>query len=174
MNIMKSIAFLFVFVALSGAAVAQKAEQELPAVDNSAQAEVEIQPAPAATEAMEIKRLPRIKVVITGLAPETGKVEISLFNSAETFMIEPLYQESKVPNLEGRVKMQFLNVFEGEYAVVVVHDENDNGLYDAGFLGFGAEPVGYSNNIRPFLGRPSFKEVSFSVVEDTEIAIEMD
>jgi uncharacterized protein (DUF2141 family) len=103
-----------------------------------------------------------------------GSVEISLFNSADTFMLKPFMQDSGVPNEEGVVEITFLNVFEGEYGLVVVHDENDNGLYDAGFLGFGAEPVAYSNNASPWLGRPSFDAVRFEVQEDLQVTITVD
>ena len=88
-------------------------------------------------------------------------------------MVKPMLQESWVPDADGKVSMTFRNVFEGEYGLVIVHDANGNGLFDSGFLGFGAEPVGYSNNVRPWLGRPSFDEVRFDVQEDTEVTINM-
>jgi uncharacterized protein (DUF2141 family) len=121
---------------------------------------------------IEIKRMPRLSVRVEGLAPSVGSVEISLFNSAETFMVEPFMQDSGVPDEEGVVEVRFLNVFEGEYGLVVVHDENDNGLYDSGFLGFGAEPVAYSNDASPWLGRPSFDAVRFEVQEDLQVTIQ--
>jgi uncharacterized protein (DUF2141 family) len=145
--------------------------QEAPELDDS--------PAPAASikaaaAPIEIKRMPRLTVNVEGLTPEAGKVEVSLFNSTETFMIKPFMQDSGVPDAEGKLQVMFLNVFEGEYGLVVVHDENDNGLYDSGFLGFGAEPVAYSNDARPWLGRPAFEAVSFEVQADLEVTIRMD
>ncbi len=122
---------------------------------------------------IEIKRLPRLTVKVEGLIPSTGKVEVSLFNSAETFMTKPFLQDSGTPDENGAMQVTLLNVFEGEYGLVVVHDENDNGLYDAGFLGFGAEAVGYSNDASPWLGRPSWEAVIFEVQENTEVTIHM-
>lgn len=145
--------------------------QEQPEVDDAPKPQASLTPAPAP---VEVKRMPRLTVNITGLAPETGTVEVSLFNSAETFMKEPFYQGSGTPDAEGKLQVRFLNVFEGSYGLVVVHDENDNKLYDSGFLGFGAEPVGYSNEAKPWLGRPSFEAVSFEVQEDLEVTISMD
>jgi uncharacterized protein (DUF2141 family) len=58
--------------------------------------------------------------------------------------------------------------------VVAVHDENDNGAFDSGFLGFGGESLGYSNNVRPFLGRPDFDDVKLSIGPgQTEIEISL-
>lgn len=122
---------------------------------------------------VEIKRMPRLIVNVEGLVADTGPLEVSLFNSAETFMKEPLYQESARPDENGKAQVTFLNVFEGVYGLVVVQDENDNGLYDSGFLGFGAEPVGYSNDAGPWLGRPTFEAVSFEVQADTVVTILM-
>jgi len=147
-----------------------QAQEEVPELAPPPVNSTTVKPAPAP---VEVKRLPRLTVKVAGLAPETGSVEVSLFNSAETFMLEPFFQESGVPDKDGNVEVLFLNVFEGEYGVVVVHDENANSLYDAGFLGFGAEPVGYSNDAAPWLGRPSFEDVSFDVQESMEISINM-
>lgn len=144
--------------------------QDVPEVDDGPKPQAATTAAPAP---MEIKRLPRLTVNVTGLAAETGTVEVSLFDSAENFMKKPFYQESGVPDDEGNLQVTFLNVFEGTYGLVVVHDENGNELYDSGFLGFGAEPVGYSNNARPWFTRPDFEEVSFEVQSDLEVTINM-
>lgn len=152
---------------------AQLAEQDdvlnTPDVQSVLPATIDSQP-----QNIEIKRMPRLSVRVEGLTPSVGSVEISLFNSADTFMTKPFMQDSAVPDEEGVVEITFLNVFEGEYGLVVVHDENDNGLYDSGFLGFGAEPVAYSNNASPWLGRPSFDAVRFEVQEDLQVTITAD
>jgi uncharacterized protein (DUF2141 family) len=145
--------------------------QDTPAVDDAPKPQATTQGAPVP---VEVKRMPRLTVNVTGLAPEAGKVEVSLFNSAEDFMKKPFYQESGTPDAEGMLQVRFLNVMEGTYGLVVVHDENGNGVYDSGFLGFGAEPVGYSNDAAPWLGRPSYDAVSFEVKEDLEVTISME
>ncbi len=149
----------------------ENASPEFPEVEPPPPDSTEIKTAPPP---VEIKRMPRLKVTISGLASSSGTVEVSLFDSKETFMVKPFFQESGVPDEDGQLEIRFLNVFEGEYGLVVVHDENGNGLYDSGFLGFGAEPVAYSNNVRPWLGRPSFDAVKFDVQENLDIAISMD
>jgi uncharacterized protein (DUF2141 family) len=103
--------------------------------------------------------------------PPTGTLEISLFASAERFLKEPFLQTSGPVNEDGTYLARFGKLPPGEYAVVVVHDENDNGKLDTGFLGFGGESYAYSNDAKPLFGRPGFDEVKFAVTADTHVEI---
>lgn len=90
-------------------------------------------------------------------------------------MKAPLLQQTHAVDGETRLEFQFAGLVDGSYGVVVVHDENDNGVYDAGFLGFGGEGLGYSNDARPWLGRPSYDAVRFDVgADDLEILIQVE
>jgi len=116
--------------------------------------------------------LPAVSVHISDALPATGTVEVSLFNSADSFMRETYRQQSGKPDENGQFTANFAGLEEGEYAIVVVHDENGNSAYDNGFLGLGAEGIGYSNNVRPWFFRPDFDDVKFTVnAESTEIEI---
>ena len=114
-----------------------------------------------------------VKVLVSNLSPVTGTVEITLFDSAESFLKEPYLQQSGKAAEDGSFEVEFVELPEGEYAVVVVHDENDNGKLDSGFLGFGGENYGYSNNIRPWFGRPDFEDAKFTV-DQPETVVEID
>jgi len=119
--------------------------------------------------------LPSLAVFVTYAVPATGTLEITLFNSEETFMQEVFLQLSGEVKEDGTYSGYFAGLEEGEYALVVVNDKNDNDEYDSGFLGFGAEPLGYSNNVRPLLGRPDFGEVKFSIgpgVNEVKISLD--
>jgi len=118
--------------------------------------------------------LPSLIVNVTGAVPSVGEIEVTVFDSAEDFMKNVYLQESGVPDENGRFTAKFAGLEEGEYAVVVVHDENGNETYDAGILGFGSEGMGYSNNVRQWFSRPDFEEVKFMIEGDTtEITIEL-
>jgi len=116
---------------------------------------------------------PGVGVVVKNFASTAGTVEVSLFNSAESFLIHPYLQQSGKVGEDGNYSTYFASLPEGEYAVVVVHDANDNGQLDLGFLDFGGEDYSYSNNVRPWFGRPDFDEVKF-VVGETDVVIEID
>jgi len=125
-------------------------------------------PIPASAE------LSSLKVTVTDATTTTGTVEVTLFDSGESFLKKAFLQQGGKLAENGTFVAEFAGLGEGEYAVVVVHDENDNGTYDSGFLGFGGERLGYSNNVRPFLGRPDFDEVKLSIGAGlTEIEISL-
>lgn len=170
---MKKTLSALVLLLLSASLLAQEGPVATDGVPEITEAPAESAALTPLAAPVEIKRMPRLTVNVEGLVAGAGPLEISLFNSAETFMKEPFYQESAKPDENGKAQVTFLNVFEGVYGLVVVQDENDNGVYDSGFLGFGAEPLGYSNDAGPWLGRPAFDAVSFDVQEDTEVTIHM-
>jgi len=118
--------------------------------------------------------LPALSVMIANASPASGRVEISLFNSAESFMKEPFLQQAGDVNEDGSYKALFASLPEGEYAVVVVDDENDNGQIDNGFLGFGAESYAFSNGARPWFGWPDFEEVKFQLDKTMSIDINLE
>jgi len=117
-------------------------------------------------------QLAKLTVVVSGIEPSTGTLEVSVFNTAETFMQKPLLQDSKKVAGRSEATFEFAGLVEDNYAVVVVHDANDNGVLDAGFLGFGGELYAYSNNASSWLGRPAFEAASFKVAtDDVEILV---
>ena len=124
---------------------------------------------------LALAALPALSVHVSNALPATGTVEVTLFNSTESFMREAFLQQSGEISESGEFTAQFAGLEEGEYAVVVVHDENGNEAYDNGFLGLGAEGIGYSNNVRSWFGRPDFDDAKFLVnAESTEIEIRVD
>ena len=125
-------------------------------------------PAVAAAE------LPSLTVSVSGAEP-AGTIEISLFDSAENFLRQTYEQKPCSPAEDGTCTVRFAAMEEGEYAVVVVHDVNDNKKLDNGFLGFGAEPFAYSNGAtNPLFGRASFEDAKFTLSGATEIEISFD
>ena len=115
-----------------------------------------------------------VDVRVVDANPATGTLEISLFNSAETFLKEPFLQNSGPVNENGGYSALFAKVPTGEYAVVVVHDANDNGKMDNGFLGLGGESYAFSNDARSLFGRPPFDRAKFTVQSDTRIEISLE
>ncbi len=117
-------------------------------------------------------QLYRLTVTVHDLVPATGTLEVSLFNSAETFMHQPFLQRSEPVAGKEQITVEFAGLLEGEYAVVAVHDENGNGALDTGFLGFGGENFAYSNDAATWLGRPNFEAARFTLGAD-DLAIEI-
>lgn len=115
-----------------------------------------------------------IIVHVVHAEPPTGTLEISLFASTEDFLARPFLQTSGPVNPDGSHVARFGKVPYGDYAVVVVHDANDNGKLDNGFLGFGGERYAYSNDASTLFGRPDFDQVKFAVKGETRVEITLE
>jgi uncharacterized protein (DUF2141 family) len=94
------------------------------------------------------------------LSSDEGCVRVALFDSEESFTIEPLMGESG--EITGKVsEVIFENVPFGDYAVAVFHDENNNEEMDTNFLGIPSEAYGFSNGAEGTFGPPDFDEAKF-------------
>jgi uncharacterized protein (DUF2141 family) len=69
-------------------------------------------------------------------------------------------------NTARRSAVVLTNLDPGQYAIILFHDENGNGKLDKNALGVPTEPYGFSNNVRGFLGPPSFEEAVMKVNAD--------
>jgi uncharacterized protein (DUF2141 family) len=62
---------------------------------------------------------------------------------------------------------------EGEYAISLYHDVNENNELDTGSYGIPIEAYGFSNNVKGFMGAPSFEKSKFSLTEDKIVRINL-
>jgi len=63
----------------------------------------------------------------------------------------------------GAQSITFRQLPPGRYAIIVFHDENDNGLLDENALGVPVEGYGFSNNAKGFLSAPSFNAAAITL-----------
>ena len=52
---------------------------------------------------------------------------------------------------------------QGEWAVAITQDMNNNDKIDKNFLGIPTEPYAFSNNVHPTVAAPGFDECKFMV-----------
>jgi uncharacterized protein (DUF2141 family) len=102
-----------------------------------------------------------ITVTVENIKSNDGKVLIGLHNS-ETFM-----RADGLDNVESTIEnnkatLVFKNVKPGEYALLAMHDENENYMMDFEASGMPKESFGLSNNPMSF-GPPQFNEAKFAV-----------
>lgn len=105
-----------------------------------------------------------LKVVVTGVRSSKGSVEALLYSSKEGFPRNPDKATARRrAAIEGRgATLVFDGVRPGTYAILVAHDENENGKLDTNFLGMPKEGVGLSNNPK-LSGPPAFQDAKFEV-----------
>lgn len=111
-----------------------------------------------------------IKVAINNIASNEGKVMVSL-HTADTFMKGPGIQnlESTIEN--GVVSLTFENVPQGTYAIMALHDVNENRRMDFEENGMPKESYGLSGNDMSY-GPPTFSTAKFETKgEDLDFEI---
>ena len=76
-----------------------------------------------------------------------------------------------VPAVAGETIITLHDLTPGIYAIQTFQDVNANNKMDTTWLGLPLEPFGFSQDATPFLSKPSFDEVKFTLVagENTQI-----
>ncbi|HJU28521.1 MAG TPA: DUF2141 domain-containing protein [Candidatus Binataceae bacterium] len=107
-----------------------------------------------------------LHVRVINLRNSKGVEVCTLFGSAvpEAFPSDDskAIADAKAPVQFGAADCVFKNIKPGEYAVVTFHDENNNGEFDRDSLGLPEEEYGFSNDLRPAVGPPAFKDAAFT------------
>ena len=106
-----------------------------------------------------------ITVQINNLKNDNGFVLLGLHNQ-ETFTNTntPALNRIQGKIKNGKIEVTFKNVPEGNYAIMVVHDENANNRMDFELNGMPKEAYGMSNNNMSF-GPPMFEDAKFKVTD---------
>jgi uncharacterized protein (DUF2141 family) len=103
-----------------------------------------------------------LRVEVTGLKSDRGDVIFALYNSAESFT-KKAYKTAVLKIDDDRCEWVLNDLPHGDYAVVIVHDENGNQDMDRNLLGIPKEPYAFSNNVKARFHAPAFDAAKFSV-----------
>lgn len=105
----------------------------------------------------------------TGFANARGYAVAKLFAPGDNVLGTGRWQMSS--SIDGGIAMFHFDALPaGSYAVVVFHDENENGVIDHGLLG-PSEPLGFSSGFKLSLvsGRPNFERLKFDFKPPTQM-----
>ena len=105
-----------------------------------------------------------ITVSIDNVKNDTGKVSFAL-HTEDTFMKGNGIMNTETEIKDGKVTITFENVKPGEYAIMALHDENENKRMDFQDNGMPIESYGISNNIMAF-GPPQYGDAKFNVEDE--------
>ncbi len=105
----------------------------------------------------------KLKIEIVGIKGSKGKILVNLFSNAKGFPTNPkyAYRTAELDIKEGKAYVEFTDLPYGDYAVAVLHDENDNKKMDYNLVGMPKEGYCFSNNYRPTFKNPSFRQAGF-------------
>lgn len=124
-----------------------------------------------------------LTVTVLGLRSNAGELLIGVYDSADGFrsaLADSATKSALLPekwrvvgaSLRAKVGSQsiaFKELPPGRYAIIVFHDENDNGLLDENAMGVPVEGYGFSNDAQGFLSAPSFNAAAITLQPSDEI-----
>lgn len=114
-----------------------------------------------------------LTVNIENLKNNDGDILVGLYDNPSNFP-RKVATGKVIKVTEKEMHVTFPDIKPGNYAVSVLHDENQNKDLDQGKLGIPKEGYGFSNNVMGVMGPPSFKKARFHVPEgDSSITIKM-
>ena len=113
-----------------------------------------------------------IRVEVVHISNAEGRVLLSL-HTKKTWLKGPGVQNLSAEIVAGHSEAVFKEVPKGTYAIMVMHDENNNNDMDVNSVGLPKEQYGSSRN-PPKIGPPVFSASKFKVKnEDLEFEIKV-
>jgi uncharacterized protein (DUF2141 family) len=107
-----------------------------------------------------------LDLTITDLRTQQGSLRIAIADSAAGWSDTEKAVAGTARKPQGNEEtFHFPDLPPGSYAVMVMHDENDNGKLDSNFMGMPIEGYGFSNN-PGVMRKPTFEEARFELGAD--------
>lgn len=113
------------------------------------------------TNAQENQKGQTITVIIENIPNNNGLVMLSL-HTENTFMKGAGIKNKQSKIIDGKITVTFKDVEPGLYAIMALHDENENKRMDFKDNGMPKESYGMSNNPMSF-GPPQFSGAKFEL-----------
>lgn len=117
-----------------------------------------------------------LTVEVHQLRNNKGIVQFTLYNKEGSIPDENFknyYQIGKTTIKGNAAQFVFKNLPKGVYAVNILHDENENGKIDKGFM-LPEEGIGFSNYTKIGLGnKPNFSKASIELLADKKMAVKV-
>jgi len=105
-----------------------------------------------------------LEINVNNIKSKKGSIRLGLFTTKEDFLKNAV--ERKVLKPEGKeITVIFENLPPGDYALSVIHDENDNGELDSNSVGIPKEGFAFGNNAFGSFGPPSFEKAKITVTD---------
>lgn len=117
-----------------------------------------------------------LRLSIDNVRSDRGEILIALYDDADGFRsaISNAAKRGLVPDSgrligtairaeRGTQSTVFTQLPAGRYAIVVIHDEDDNGRLDKNLWGVPIEGYGFGNNTQGLFGPPSFDAAAITV-----------
>jgi len=103
-----------------------------------------------------------ITITVKKIKEVKGSILVGLYTTEKDFLKKPSYGRAAKVN-GSEVTIVFDNLPAGDYAVSIIHDENDNKEFDRSKIGFPKEGYCFGNNAHAKFGPPKYRDVKVSL-----------
>lgn len=115
-----------------------------------------------------------LTISVSGMKSNDGGIEIGLYNTKESFpLVDGQYKVFYFDAKKFSGNYTIRDIPEGEYAVAIFHDQNSDQICNTNFLGIPKEGYGFSNNFKPRLSAPTFKDCKVDLTGNMSINIKL-
>ena len=111
----------------------------------------------------------KLKVVVRDIKVGKGSIVLEVYDNEKSFLKKPAAKQIAKANNQN-LEFSF-ELPEGNYAIAIYQDINDNKKLDKGLFGIPTEPYGLSNNFRPKFSAPSFNDCKLKIAQQTTTTI---
>ena len=117
-------------------------------------------------------RAQSLSVIVGNIRSSKGYIRVAVYDSRDKFMKQHV-AIGEARAVEGQVIVKIANLRDGDYALSVMHDSNNNEKLDTNLIGLPKEGFAFSNDAMGTVGPPNFKEASFRIEGPTAHAVKL-
>jgi uncharacterized protein (DUF2141 family) len=117
-----------------------------------------------------------LTVSVSNILSDKGVIRLYLFDNAEAFpqKMNLAVKTVSAKAIKGTQQIQIDGIVPGNYAIAIIHDENNDGKLNLNLIGIPKEPTGASNGAVGKMGPPKYKDAVILISAATKtIAIKM-
>ena len=112
-------------------------------------------------------------IIITNVEHEEGYIDVKIYDTKEGFLKEDMAVESvRKKATKGKTVVPLSKIHEGQIAIVVYHDEDNDGELKTGLFWQPKEGYAFSNNYKP-KSPPKFSKASIKLIHGKPVEIEL-
>jgi uncharacterized protein (DUF2141 family) len=116
-----------------------------------------------------------LTITVDNVRNSKGVVGVLVFRSPQGWpeKVDHAIRSIAVPAHPGITTLALYDLPSGTYAVVALHDENENMRLDKSFFGMPKEGWGMSNNPKARASAPSFSRARFALEKEARLQIHL-
>lgn len=117
---------------------------------------------------------PQLTIKITNIEKVKGEIIIGVFNIESSFLkVGKALKSYSIKVSKDAAIVTITDLPKGEYAISMYQDVNSDSKMNTNIIGIPKEAYGFSNNIKPVMSPPKYKDCKFGFSENKTLEIKM-